>query len=204
MARPGRRPGDSGTREEILAAARTAFGRLGYDRATIRRIAQAARVDPALVHHYFHTKEDLYAAAIEIPLAPSIVLPQILAGDRASLGERIARLFFSVWERPEGREPFLAMLRGAFGGYEAGTAGFREFVVRGLVDRLAVEVGGADARARVELAVSQLVGMAILRYVVGVEPLASIDVETIIRLVGPRIQACLDEHEHRGPRDPRE
>jgi AcrR family transcriptional regulator len=192
MARSGRRPGDSGTREAILAAARAAFGELGYDRATIRHIAGQAGVDPALVHHYYATKADLYATAIDIPLAPSAVLPLMLAGDRAEFGERITRMFFSVWESPKAREPLLGMLRGAFGGHDPGTAGFREFVTSGLVGQVAAAVGGPSAELRVELAVSQLVGIAVLRYVVGVEPLASADVDKVVALVAPRIQGCLD------------
>jgi AcrR family transcriptional regulator len=191
MARPGRRPGDTNTREEILVAARTAFGELGFDRATIRAIADAAGVDPALVHHYFGTKADLYAAAIAVPLAPSKLIPELFAGDPSELGKRITAMFFFVWENPESREPLLAMLRGAFGGNEQGTVGFRQFILHGLLGRVMETMTGSDIELRVELAMSQLVGVAVLRYVVRVEPLASADVSGLIDRLAPRIQSLI-------------
>lgn len=179
------------TAEAILAAARTAFGESGYDRATIRGIAAAAGVDPALVHHYFGTKADLYARAIALPVSPSEVIATVFTGDRSGLGERLTRFFFGVWERPEGREPFLAMLRGAFGGNERGTAGFRQFVVHGMLAPVAAEVGGDDAPIRVELALAHLVGIAVLRYVVAVEPVATLPVDELVRRLAPHIQRHL-------------
>lgn len=191
MARSGRRPGDSSTRDRILAAARAAFGESGYDRATIRGIAREAGVDPALVHHFFGTKAELYAAAIEIPIGPAAMVGSILDGPRAELGVRIARLFFAVWEDPASREPFVAMLRGALGGNDQGTAGFRKFVTRSLVGRLAPAIGGDDPEVRLELAVSHLVGIAVLRYVVGIPPLSTLPPDELIAHVAPRVQSYL-------------
>jgi AcrR family transcriptional regulator len=191
MARSGRRPGDPNTREEILVAARAAFGELGFDRATIRGIAEAAGVDPALIHHYFGIKADLYAAAIDMPLAPSKLIPELLEGDPADLGFRITTMFFFVWENPESREPLLAMLRGAFGGNEQGTDGFRQFVLHGLLGRVVDVIGGPDVELRVELAMAQLVGTAVLRYVVRADPLAGAGVDRLIRELAPRVQSYL-------------
>ena len=194
MVKVGRRPGTGDTRSQILEAARTAFGERGFDAATIRGIAAVARVDPALVHHYFSTKADLYAAAIELPLAPSTVIPQVFAGDAAGLGRRITEFFFSVWEAPESRRPLLAMLGGAIGGNERGTAGFREFLVSGLLDRAVVAIGrGRDVEVKVELAMAHLLGVAVLRYVVRIEPLANLDVGQVVDLVAPRIQSYFDD-----------
>jgi AcrR family transcriptional regulator len=192
MARSGRRPGETSTREDILAAARAAFGERGFDRTTIREVARAANVDPALVHHYFGTKADLYASAIQVPIGPGALVSALADGPREQMGERIARLFFTVWENPESREPFLAMLRGALGGNDQGTAGFREFIMHGVLGRLAPALGGNRPELRLQVAVSHLVGIAVLRYVVGVAPLDDLDAEEIIAMVAPRIQSYLD------------
>jgi AcrR family transcriptional regulator len=197
MAKAGRRPGTPETRGRILEAARTAFGERGFNATTIRALAADARVDPALVHHYFSTKADLYAAAIELPMSPSTVIPQVFSGDVSGLGRRVTEFFFSVWEAPESRRPLLAMLGGAFGGNERGTAGFREFLVRGLLTRVVAAIGGGRrAEVRVELAMAHLLGIAVLRYVVRVEPLASVEVSRIVDLVAPRVQSYFDGEDH--------
>jgi len=113
MARTGRRPGESGTQQAILDAARAAFTETGYDGATMRGIARAAGVDPALVHHYFGTKEDLFVAAMQLPFDPAVIIPALLAPGIDGLGERILRLFLSIWDSPERVSPFIALLRGA-------------------------------------------------------------------------------------------
>src|SRR5579863_7102172 len=104
-SRSGRRGGDSGTKEAILAAARARFGDLGYDRATIRGIADDAGVDPALVHHFYGTKDQLFAAAMRLPVNPREVLQAALApGARhqdRSLGEHLLRTVLGVWEVAE-------------------------------------------------------------------------------------------------------
>src|SRR4029453_18775916 len=100
MARTGRRPGNQDTREAILDAARDAFAERGYDQASIRAIATGAGVDPALVHHYFGTKEQLFLATVEAPIAPGAVVRAVLAGDEAQLPERLLRQFLSVWDNP--------------------------------------------------------------------------------------------------------
>src|SRR3954469_19466286 len=94
--RPGRRPGQSSSRDDILSSARVLFGERGYDKASIRAIAREAGVDPALVHHYFGSKEELFAAAMEFPIDPKLILAQF-AGPREELGERIVRIFLRVW-----------------------------------------------------------------------------------------------------------
>lgn len=179
------------TAEAILAAARTAFGDLGFDRATIRGIAAGAGVDPALVHHYFGTKADLYARAIALPVSPSQVVAGVFTGEPSGLGERMTRFFFTVWEQPAAREPFLAMLRGAVGGNERATAGFREFVGHGMLGAVASHLEGPDAAVRVELAIAHLVGIALLRYVLEVEPIAGMPVEDLIARMAPRVQDLL-------------
>src|SRR6266516_7965980 len=102
MARTGRRPGNQDTREAILDAARSAFSELGFDGASIRAIATSAGVDPALVHHYFGSKEQLFLEMMELPVHPNDFLPQVLGGGVDAVGERLVRTFLTVWDSPVG------------------------------------------------------------------------------------------------------
>jgi AcrR family transcriptional regulator len=188
MARTGRRPGSGDTRADILASARAQFGAKSFHQATIRGIAAEARVDPALVHHYFGTKEDLFAASIDLPLRPTDIADVLLAGGLESVGRNVATLFFSMWENTETRDPLMAMLRGAFDN-EQGAAVLREFFGSALLGRVAPQIGGPNAELRVSLAVSHLVGVAVLRYVIGFPSLVKVPVEQLIETLSPRIQA---------------
>jgi len=187
---PGRRPGATDTRAQILAAARGEFAARGYDGASVRAIARTAEVDPALVHHYFGTKEQVFVAAMELPFEPAALVPQLLAGDVTGLGERIVRFFLSVWGDPAGREPFLALLRSATTNEQA-AAMLRGFVAQALLGRIAEALDLPDRELRVTLAAGQLLGAALLRYVVRVEPLASASDDQVVALVAPAIQRYL-------------
>jgi len=189
MARPGPRTGNADTRQDILDAARSAFASDGYGQSTIRRIAADAGVDPALVHHYFGTKADLYAATIEMPINPSILESVLRDVPIEQMGERMASLFFSIWSDPDARAPLLATLSGAITGHGLGIEAFQGFVADGLVRAILPHVGGKDRALNVDLAVGHLVGVAVLRYVVGVEPLASASDERVVALVAPRVQS---------------
>lgn len=190
MVRRGRRPGGPDTRGQILAAARQAFARQGFDRATIRLIAAEAGVDPALVHHYFLTKDDLFAAAVHVPFSPVAAVEEVFAPGLSGAGERLARLFFAIWEAEPSREALLGQLRRAMadGG---GPVPMAEFVRRALLPRVTANVPGPERELRVEMAVGQLLGIALLRYVVRMEPLASVPVEELITRLAPRLQTYL-------------
>ncbi len=190
--RPARRAADArgGARERILQAARTEFAERGYDRTTMRGIARAAGVDAALVHHYFGTKDEVFAAAIELSFEPAMVVPQILGQGAEGVGERLARFFIGIWENPATRAPLLAVIRSALT-HEAAAAVLRGFVLRRLLERVAAELEVPEPRLRAELAASHMVGVAVLRYVLRVEPLASADPEEIVRLVAPSLQRYL-------------
>jgi AcrR family transcriptional regulator len=182
-----------GARDRILAAARAEFAARGYDKTSIRGIAKAANVDPALVHHYFGTKDEVFAAAIEVSFEPALVVPEVLAQGAEGIGERLARYFFGIWENPATRAPLLAIIRSALT-HDAAAAVLRNFVLRRLLERVAGELEVPNPKFRAELAASQMVGVAILRYVVKVEPLATADIEDIIELVAPTLQRYLTEH----------
>ncbi|MGW6460347.1 TetR/AcrR family transcriptional regulator [Streptomyces sp. NPDC055078] len=192
--RPARTPGagGSGARERILDAARTEFAERGYDKTTMRGIARAAGVDAALVHHYFGTKDEVFAAAVELSFEPVLVLPVILGQGTDGIGERLARYFIGVWENPVSRAPLLAIVRSALT-HEAAAKVLRSFVLRRLLERIAVELDVPDPKFRAELAASQMVGIAILRYVIQVEPLASAEPEEIVAMVAPTLQRYLTE-----------
>ena len=185
---PGR-PADGGDRRrQILAAARAEFAEKAYAGASVRGIARAAGVDPALVHHYFGTKEQVFVAAMELPFDPAERLPQVLAGDPDALGERLVRMFLGMWSEPSFREPMLGLVRSAFTS-EQGAALLREFVSTALLARVAAAVGGDPLR--VETAAAQLVGLAMLRYVVRIEPIASASEDDLVALVAPTVQRYL-------------
>lgn len=191
--RAGRRRGAPDTKGEILAAASTVFGEKGYDGATMRAIAAEAGVDPALVHHYFGTKEKLFLAAMEIPFDPALIAAAVAGrGADAGIGERAIRTFIAVWGQPAGRGPMLALLRSAMQ-HEAAARLLRQFVTRALLDRVLVAFEGVPNGAlRAEAMVSHLIGLAIIRYVVKLEPIASVPDEELIALVAPVLQQYYD------------
>jgi AcrR family transcriptional regulator len=191
-SRQGRRPGNPDTRAEIVEAARTAFAAGGYRGASIRGVARQAGVDPSLVLHYFGSKEDLFAASMEMPFSVGDVIGPALAGDRDGIGERLARGFFSIWELPGPRGALLGMLRGALGGHDEAVRPFREFIAESIRPAIASAIGGPDADRRALAMASHLVGVAVVRYVVRIEPLASAPVDEIVELVGPRLQSYVD------------
>ncbi|MFF9852808.1 TetR/AcrR family transcriptional regulator [Streptomyces litmocidini] len=192
--RPSRTEEESGpgARERILEAARAQFAERGYDKASVRGIAKAAGVDPALVHHYFGTKDEVFAAAIEVSFEPAAVVPAILGGPREAIGERLARFFIGVWENPASRAPLLAIVRSALT-HEAAAKVLRTFVLRRLLERIAAELDVPDPGFRAELAASHMIGIVIMRYVIQVEPLASADPDRIVEQVAPTLQRYLTE-----------
>ncbi|MER5556589.1 TetR family transcriptional regulator [Streptomyces sp. NPDC002793] len=192
--RPSRTADTTGpdARTRILEAARTEFAERGYDKTSVRGIARAAGVDAALVHHYFGTKDEVFAAAIELSFEPALVVPELLGGPSDGLGERLARVFIGVWEDPASRVPLLAVLRSALT-HEAAAKVLRTFVLRRLLERIAAQLEVPDPAFRAELAASHMLGIALLRYVVQAEPLASADPEKIIAMVAPTLQRYLGE-----------
>ncbi|HLQ55812.1 MAG TPA: TetR family transcriptional regulator [Streptosporangiaceae bacterium] len=242
--RPGRRAGESGTRGAILAAARAQFAGRGYDGATIRAIAAAAAVDPALVHHFYGSKERLFVAAMRLPVVPSQVLTAALApGGRdpaVSLGVHLVRTMLGVWEREDVRGPFLGLLRSALTSEQA--AGMlREFITEAILGPVAAAAAGdragdragdsaaataadggesaggagdsggaggpgaavgpgaaaaagpgqAPLEFRAALAASQMLGLALTRYVLALGPVAAASVDDLAAAIGPTLERYL-------------
>jgi AcrR family transcriptional regulator len=188
--RTGRRPGPNRTRAAIVRAARAAFAERGYDAVSIRSVARDAGVDPALVHRFYGSKEALFIAAMELPVAPSALVAGLLAEGVDRLGERLVRTFLELFDRPEAFAPFLALIRGAVSN-ERAAALLREFVTREVLGRLAAAASPDRPDLRAGLAGSQIVGLAMARYVVRIAPLAGADRETVVKCVGPAIQRYL-------------
>jgi len=192
MPRTGRRPGRSDTRERILEVARGLFGERGFDGVSVRSVAAEAGVDAALVHHYFGTKQRLFVAAMELPFDVERMIPVLVAGPPGETGARLAQIFLSIWEDPVARAPLLGMLRSAVSDPGA-AAMIREFVLSHVVAPIVAALGTPDPELRVTLIGSHLIGIALGRYILRIEPLASISRETLVAAVAPTFQRYLME-----------
>ncbi|RKT86180.1 regulatory protein, tetR family [Saccharopolyspora antimicrobica] len=187
--RRGRRRSGADTKAALLAAAREVFTEQGYDAATVRAIAAQAGVDPAMVNHWFGGKAGLFSAAVHIPVNPAEVVPQLLAGDREQLAERLLRRFLTVWDNAEGGQ-FAALVR-SIATNENAVAMLREFIQNVMFEKLIKALGVDQPDLRGALCGSQIVGLGMARYVVRLEPLASADHDTVVAAVGPNLQRYL-------------
>ena len=188
--RSGRRPGESSARESIREAACAAFAEHGYDRATIRDIAGRAAVDPALVIHYFGSKDALFAEALELPIRPGDAYAQGMAAGVDQLGATVVRTFLEAWEPAETRVRLMAMLRSALTN-EAAMGMVRDLLAREVFGPITEALGVADARLRATLVGSQFIGLAVMRYIGRMEPLASASVDELVTAIGPTVQRYL-------------
>jgi AcrR family transcriptional regulator len=175
----------------VLAAARTAFAERGFDGASIRVIAADAGVDPALVHHYFGSKDKLFLAAVQAPVDPEELLPEALAGGPDELGANVVRLLVRVWDGPA-RTAGLALIRSAVSN-EWTARLLREFLVAQVLRRVVgtLDLPPAEREARGALVASQLIGVVMTRYVLQVEPLASASPDELVAAIGPTLQRYL-------------
>ncbi|GAA1364876.1 TetR family transcriptional regulator [Catellatospora chokoriensis] len=187
-SRTGRRPGNPDTREAILAAARELFAEKGFDAATMRAIAAAAEVDPALVHHYFGTKEQLFVATMQFPMDPRELIDKVVAGGADEAGVRLARLFVTVWDSPVGIVG-VSVIRSAMTN-EWTMRLFREFVTTQILRRVQAELklDPAEAPLRASLVASQIGGLVLMRYIMKLEPLASLPADQVVAAVAPNLQ----------------
>jgi AcrR family transcriptional regulator len=190
VGRGGRRPGDARSRDAIIAAARRQFGRLGYDATTIRAVAREAGVDPALVIYFFGSKDRLFAASVDWPFDPAAELPAVIGDRRSGVGERLVRLMLETWDAEDGRNTIVALLRAAMS-QETASATLRAFLESQILAPLTASLGCDQPDLRAALVASQLVGLGIARHVLRLEPLASLDREAVVALVGPQVQRSL-------------
>ncbi|WP_417218391.1 TetR family transcriptional regulator [Arthrobacter sp.] len=176
-----------GGRGRILQAATAEFHDRGYEAASIRSIARRAGVDSALVHHYFDDKAGLFTEVVRVPLRPDRIVAEVLAGPPGLFGRRLVHDVLTAWERPAVRPAAIALMRSAVG-TGAGSAMVRSFLKRELIGQLARRVGGPDADLRASLAASQMAGLLLMRFVLGIEPLASAPIGRLVDTVGPVVQ----------------
>jgi AcrR family transcriptional regulator len=187
----GRRPGGPDTRGEILAAARQSFAHKGFGGTTIRAVAAEAGVDPALVHHYFGAKDDLFLAALEIPVDPRRLVPHVFEEGLAGAGERLLHLVLSVWDDPHARLPLIALLRTGLM-QEAPESLLQQGLLRMVLTPMRAALPPDEADLRVQLVISQMSGLIITRYLLALEPVASMPAEELVALVAPTVQRYLD------------
>jgi AcrR family transcriptional regulator len=183
------------TRQAILEAARGDFAEQGYDGTSLRGIARRAAVDPALVHHYFGGKPQLFAAVMDIPADPAALISAVVNGPRDRVGESLVRTFLMVWDTEAGRQRFQALVRAAVS-HEEATRMLREFLVREVFGRVVRELTAdgeqpAGLEVRAGLAASQMIGLAMMRYIVELPAVVDASHDDLAALVGPTIQRYL-------------
>jgi AcrR family transcriptional regulator len=185
----GRRRGSPDTRSGILAAARALFAEHGYAGTTIRSVATAAGVDAALVHHYFGTKDELFLAALELPVDPRALIGPAMAGPVEEAAERFLGVFLSVWDDPDIQPSLLSFARGMLDPSAARllSKGFLPVVIQ----PIGVALGVSDPALRMPLVASQVIGLILMRYLLAVEPLASMPRDQVIATFAPTIQRYL-------------
>lgn len=186
----GRRPGPSTTRDALVEVARRRFAKAGYAGTSLRAIAAEAGVDPALVAHFFGSKENLFRETLGWPFDPAQAAERIASPGAGGLGERMARLFLETWDDPATGGPLLAVLRGALTHDESARL-LREFLGQQLFAQLARVRARSPDLLPVQLAASHMVGVAVLRYGLRLEPIASASVDHLVEQVAPVLERYL-------------
>ena len=185
----GRRPGTPDTRAAILGTARTSFADKGYAGTTIRGVAAAAGVDAALVHHYFGTKDDLFVAALELPVDPREALAPALVGGPDGAGERVLRVFVGVWDDPALQLQLIGVFRGVV--EPDGQRLLRDGFLPAVLGPIGVALGIDRPDVRMPLLASQILGLILVRYVLAVEPIASMSADDVVAIYAPTLQRYL-------------
>jgi len=187
----GRRPGPTETREDILDAARDLFSQQGYEKASMRAIARRAKVDPALIVHYFSSKEGLLTESLTLPLDPARLLDDGLRGVADDeVGEALVRTVLGLWDRPALRQRLLSMLRVGMS-HEIAMGVLRQTFARTVLAAVARLADDDTAALRAELVAAQMIGLMMARMVMQLPQIAEADADDLARLVGPSVQLYL-------------
>jgi AcrR family transcriptional regulator len=187
--RQGRWRSGAESRQRILDAARVLFDKHGYSGTTVRAVAAAAGVDPAMVFYFFDTKQGLFAAALDMPAQLPTAIESIFSGGLDGVGERIIRTLLESMEKSD-RTP-LAMLTRSAPTHDQSETLLREFIAREITGRLAAMLDTPDADLRAGMVNVQLLGITVARYIVRIEPIASAPVDELVARFGPVVQHCL-------------
>jgi AcrR family transcriptional regulator len=190
-ARSGRRRGNPDTRATILVAAQSEFAEKGFDRVSMRGIAKAAGVDPSLMYHYFGSKDDVLLASLDVPFDPREVIPALTRDGVAGLGNRIASRFLGIWDDPANQTRLVTVVRASMSSAAAQDL-LTNGVARMILGPIREVIGTREAELRTSYVASQLLGLAVARYVLRLEPLASAPSEVVSAAVGPTLQRYLD------------
>jgi AcrR family transcriptional regulator len=192
QVRLGRRRGNRDTRGEILAAARNAFAEGGLGGVSLRGIATDAGVDVALIHHYFHSKEELFLATMQIPVTIHELVAPLVAEGTDGLGERLVRTMIAIWES-DLQASLVASLRTAVA-QPANTRSMQEFLAVEVLGQVlqALPYPETEASRRLGLVASQLGGLMIGRYVLKMPALVELSVEELAAAVAPTLQRYID------------
>lgn len=188
----GRRPGRSETRSQIMDAARRLFAELGYDGVSLRAIAREADVDPALIHHYFDGKSDLYVAAASAAKGPGPtgLLDQLIASPREQLGRRTVETFLQLWESPDGQTRFRHLLAASLADPE-GVRALREFMAKESSGRVCAAVCPDRAALRADLLGGILISIGLVRYHLQFDAIRAVRVQSVVSLYGPIVEHIL-------------
>ena len=189
---PGRPRGSSTqeTRDRLISVARSHFARTGFAGASLRAIGAEAGVDASLIRHHFGDKSGLLVATMELPVNPAEILQEVIAQGPDGMGERVVRAYLTSWD-PHA-EVFSAMIRTALTSGDPQEAPGIQVAQEIVIAALRQVLDGDDRDLRAELIVAQIVGLAQLRYVVQLDPLASASVDEVVAIYGPAIQAAAD------------
>ena len=191
--RRGRRQGEPVSRDAVLAAAKNRFATEGYEKTTLRAIANDAHVDPSMVLYLFGSKEELFRESLRLIIDPAVLVAALTGGpdDDPDIGTRMARTYLGIWEAPDTASSMRAMLQSATSNSDAHEA-FRGFMQNYVLTAVSGVLGGGEqARLRAMLAASQLVGTALLRYVMQVPPLSALSGDEVVRLLAPTVTRYL-------------
>lgn len=195
----GRRAGKPDTRTQILDIARRRFLQGGYQAVTLRSVAADAGVDVALVSYYFGSKKGLFGAALALAATPAETLARTIEGDPATFPERALHDLLALWEDPESGAPLRALVAAAT--HDQATAGLvKEMMEREMIDKMAARLGGTDAHKRAGAFYAQIAGLIVTRYILRLEPVASMTPDEITRLYGPPLRLALRRPPRHQPR----
>ena len=179
------------SRDAVLAAAKQRFAAEGYEKTTLRAIAQDAHVDPSMVLYLFGSKQELFRESLRLILDPDVLVAALTDGAESDIGTRMVRTYLQIWETADTAASMRAMLQSATSNSDAQDA-FRGFMQNYVLTAVSGVLGGGEhARLRAMLAASSLVGTAMLRYVMMVPPLATLSGDEVVRLVAPTVTRYL-------------
>jgi AcrR family transcriptional regulator len=187
--RPGRWRSGEESKQRILRAARALFREHGYGGTTVRAVAVEAGVDPAMVFYFFGTKQGLFGAAIEMPEHVPPAIESIFTGSLDDMGVRLVRTLVENLDKSN-RTPLVMLTRSAPTHDESGVL-LRQYLDREITARLVTMLGTPDAAVRVATLNVQILGLAVARYIVRIEPVASASVDDLVTWFGPIVQHCL-------------